>query len=402
MKDRVSKGLVHDFARAIAPITPEVFLAEYFEKRHLVVKRDDPDYYRDLLSLDDIDHVITNTMLPGANLQLVKKGNGIDVADYTTASGFVDPVRVAYHFGTGSTIILPQLNRSLPKLSAFCRALESVLSCDLQTNIYLTPDNAQGFRTHYDSHDVIVLQTHGSKTWNIYESPLELPLRSQAFDPQGFTPGKIIDTFVLNAGDMAYVPRGVVHDAIATKEVSLHITTGMLANRWIDVLVEALVQRAKEDPALRASVPPGFANEGFDKTAMLAHFHALMERAVTGIDAESTLDGFAYEFRSRRVPVVPGQLMQSARADAIGTGCTVAARPDLIHVLYNRPSEKGEEIILEVYGSQIAFPAHVEETLRAALTAESFVVGALPGDLDEAGQAVMARRLVREGVLVRV
>ncbi|MCL4675526.1 MAG: hypothetical protein KJZ59_05775, partial [Pararhodobacter sp.] len=78
----------------------------------------------------------------------------------------------------------------------FCRALESVLSCDLQTNIYLTPDNAQGFRTHYDSHDVIVLQTHGSKTWNIYESPLELPLRSQAFDPQGFTPGKIIDTFV--------------------------------------------------------------------------------------------------------------------------------------------------------------------------------------------------------------
>ncbi|MCB1407948.1 MAG: hypothetical protein KDK01_17265 [Rhodobacteraceae bacterium] len=401
MKDSASRDLAHDFARAIAPITPEVFMEEYFEKRHLVVKRDDPDYYRGLLSIEDIDHVITETMVPGANLQLVNKGNGIDIGDYTMASGFVDPVRVAYHFGTGSTVILPQLNRSLPKLSAYCRALETVFSCDLQTNIYLTPDNAQGFRTHYDSHDVIVLQTHGSKTWNIYESPLKLPLRSQAFDPKDFTPGKIIDTFVLNAGDMAYVPRGVVHDAIATNEVSLHITTGLLANRWIDVLVEALVERAQVDAALRASVPPGYANDGFDMAKALDTFHTLMDRAVAGIDPRSTLAGFAYEFRSRRLPVVPGQFLQSAAADAIGTGCTVAVRPDLIYATYKRQTAKGEEFILEVYGTQIAFPAHVEETLRAALARESFVVGSLPGDLDEAGQAVMARRLVREGVLIR-
>ena len=35
------------------------------------------------------------------------------------------------------------------------------------------------------------------------------------------------------------------------------------------------------------------------------------------------------------------------------------------------------------------------------LALPGFVVGELPGDLDEAGQLVLARRLVREGVLMR-
>jgi len=402
MKDNAAGAVVNDFARAIAPVTPEVFFAEYFEKKHLVIKRDDPNYYRDLLPLEDIDRVITETMIPGGNLQMVNNGNGIDEGEFTMPSGVVDPVRVAYHFGRGSTIILPQLNRSLPKLSAYCRALETIFSCDLQTNIYLTPDNAQGFRTHYDSHDVIVLQTHGSKTWNIYESPLELPLRSQAFDPKNFQAGKLIETFVLHAGDMAYVPRGVVHDAIATNEVSLHITTGLLASRWVDVLVEAIIERAQEDPALRASIPPGFANDGFDVASAVETFNTLMERAVAGANPARTLDGFAYEYRRRRVPVVPGQFMQSNAADAIGAGCEVSVRPDLIYTLTRRKRGDKDETILEVYGAEISFPGYAEQSIREAMAADSFTVGQLSGDLDEAGQAVMARRLVREGVMYRV
>ncbi|WP_323037344.1 cupin domain-containing protein [Pararhodobacter sp.] len=402
VKDKGAGAVVHDFARAISPVSPETFFAEYFEKKHLVIKRDQPDYYRDLLTIEDIDHVITQTMVPSANLQLVNNGNGIDVDDFTMPNGYVDPVRVSYQFARGSTVILPQLHRSLPKLSSYCRSLETVFSCDLQTNIYLTPDNAQGFKTHYDSHDVIVLQAHGSKTWKIYESPLELPLRSQAFDPKTFQAGKVIETFVLNAGDMAYIPRGVVHDAIATDEVSLHITTGLLASRWVDVLVEAIVERALQDPALRASIPPGFANDGFDKAGALETFAALMARAVEGCDPQRTLDGFAHEFRRRRLPVVPGQFLQSNAADAIGAGCAVSVRPGLIYTLSRRAKGDAEEVILEVYGAEIAFPGFAEESLRAAMTLPQFTVGDLPGDLDEAGQAVLARRLVREGVMFRV
>lgn len=404
MKDNVVAQARMDFSHAIAPVTPEVFFAEYFEKRHLVVRREDPAYYRALLSVEDIDRVLTEMVLPVSDLQLVKNGVGIDDDHYSTPSGQVDPVRVAQFFAQGSTVILPQLNRRLPRLAAYCRALEVVFSCDLQTNIYFTPDNAQGFSTHYDSHDVIVLQTHGTKTWRIYESPMVLPLRSQAFDPDGFEPGAVIDTFVLGPGDMAYIPRGVVHDAIATDEVSLHITTGLLTPRWIDLLVEALVQESLVDPAFRGALPPGFANDGFDRGAMAGQFHALMARAVAQIDPDRTFDSFSAEFRNRRLPVVPGQFLQHAAADGAGPDSMVALRPDLIWQLVAGPgagdsTQDEGEIVLSVYGVDIAFPAYVEETLRDALSRVQFRVDDLAGELDSAGKVVLVRRLIREGVM---
>jgi hypothetical protein len=167
-------------------------------------------------------------------------------------------------------------------------------------------------------------------------------------------------------------------------------------------LVEAIIERAQEDPALRASIPPGFANDGFDVASAVETFNTLMERAVAGANPARTLDGFAYEYRRRRVPVVPGQFMQSNAADAIGAGCEVSVRPDLIYTLTRRKRGDKDETILEVYGAEISFPGYAEQSIREAMAADSFTVGQLSGDLDEAGQAVMARRLVREGVMYRV
>lgn len=402
MKDINSAALPMDFARAIAPMTVETFFAEYFEKKHFVIRREDSDYYTDLLSLRDIDNVLTRQILPVEAMNLVSLGKPVPDEDYSFPSGYVDPVATSQYFCEGSTIVLPALHRRLPQLAAFCRSLETVFSCDLQTNIYLTPDNAQGFKTHYDSHDVIVLQTHGTKTWRIYESELDLPLLSQAFSPDGFVAGKQIDEFVLRAGDMAYVPRGVVHDAIATDEISLHITTGLLSTRWVDLVMDAVAALAERDVAFRHAVPPGIAGDGFGRDGARQTFRDLLLRAADAIDPDATLDSFAASFRGRLVPVVPGQFFQRLSIDAIEPGSKVKRRPDLIHAFTAREGEDGEEIVLSVYGKEIIFPIIAEATLRDALSKSEFVVGELGGDIDAPGQAVMVRRLVREGVLEQI
>lgn len=407
MKDAPLAAATMDFARALDPITPDVFFADYFEKRHLVVHRQDRDYFRDLLSVADIDSVLTGTMLPGDEMNMVNTGRPIPAERYTTAAGHVDPVRASQEFASGGTIILPGLQRRLPALAAYCRALEQVFSCDLQTNIYFTPDNAQGFRTHYDSHDVIVLQVHGSKTWKIYESDLELPLRSQPFSPDGFVAGKVIDEFVLQAGDMAYVPRGVVHDAIATTEMSLHITTGLLGHAWVDLLLEAVAAYAQNDVELRRSVTPGLANDGADTAGPAAQLRALMARAAAGIEPERILKGYGADFRNRRAPVVPGQFLQQAGAAAIGAETPVERRVGLIWSLSPVRTRDGaaeaDAVVLDVYGAEIQMPRHAEAALRDALTRPGrFAARDLAGDLDDAGKAVLVRRLVREGVLRRL
>jgi ribosomal protein L16 Arg81 hydroxylase len=384
-----------DFAWAIAPLDPQDFLSDYYEHRHLVIHRADPDYYRDLLALDDIDRVLSTQVLPVEEMQLVARGRPAPAEDYALENGLVDPVRATQLFQQGHTMVLPGLHRRLPALAAFCRALETVFTCDLQTNIYLTPADAQGFKTHYDSHDVIVLQTHGTKTWRIYDSPLALPLRSQAFDPATFTPGALVETFVLQPGDMAYIPRGVVHDAIATDQVSLHITTGLLATRWIDLILESLGAEALRDPDLRRSLPPGFAH-GTDRAALVDQARDLMLRAAGAADPGPMLDRFAEVYRRRRLPVVPGQFTQAAAVADLAPGRIAGVRPDLLWTLSAGPDAT---VTLQVYDGELTFPAAVEPSLRAALTCPRFAVGALPGGLDGAGQVVLVRRLVREGVL---
>lgn len=394
MKDNQGAPGPVDFARVIAPITPDVFLEEYFEKKHLVIRRDDPGYFDGLLSVADIDHVLTTQMLHGEDMQMVRTGKGVPQEDYLMPSGVVDPVRVARFFREGATIVLPALHKRLPALAAYCRSLETVFNVDLQTNIYFTPQGSQGFKTHYDSHDVFVLQVAGSKEWNIYDSSaLELPLRSQAFQPEGFEPGALIDTFTLHPGDMCYVPRGVVHDARATEELSLHVTTGLLTPRWIDLLIEAMNELALRDPAFRRAIPPGHAMTGFDRTGARQTFRDLLRRAAETIDPDRTLDFYAHDYRSRRVPVVPGQLLHSFMAPEVRPGTELIRRPDLIYAT----ARVGDEVVLGIYGTEVSFPAHVETPLLDALNSERVRVGELKGDLDDEGQAVLMRRLVREG-----
>jgi hypothetical protein len=134
---------------------------------------------------------------------------------------------------------------------------------------------------------------------------------------------------------------------------------------------------------------------------MAAQFQALMARAAEQIDPANTFDSFAAEFRNRRLPVVPGQFLQHAAAGETGPQSMVALRPDLIWQMQARPGagEDGEgEIVLSVYGVDIAFPSYVEETLRDALSRAQFRVDDLAGNLDSEGKVVLVRRLIREGV----
>lgn len=402
MKDLSAATPPMNFERAIAPMSRKTFFDDVFEQKHVVVRREDPQYYENLLTFADIDKVLTQQVLPVDEVNLVNTGSAVNPEQYSVASGHIDPVQVVKHFYDGATVVLPGLQRRLPQLAAFCRSLETVFGCDLQTNIYLTPGGAQGFKTHYDSHDVIVLQVHGSKTWRIYESDMQLPLRSQSFTPEGFVPGKLIDEFVLRAGDMAYVPRGVVHDAIATDEDSLHITTGLLSTRWVDLLLDAISDLAHKDVAFRHAVVPSTAGGGRAESDPAKKLGDLLMRAATTIDPSGTIDAFNHTFRVRRVPLVPGQFLQSADADLINEGCEIECRPDLIFSISNRRNDDGDEIILSIYDTEIVFPAIAETTLRAALSGQRFRVGDLDGQIDEQGQIVLVRRLVREGVLLRV
>lgn len=385
----------YSFSKLIAPISKETFLAEYFERKPLIIRREDRAYYKDLLSLQVLEHTLTANVLPREMAFIANATKQVDPSEYTTPDGNGDPVRIFQQFADGGTIVFNQLQTIHPPLAALCRSLEREISCRFQTNIYLSPAKAQGFPSHYDSHDVFVLQVEGTKHWIIYNTPIELPFKGQPFRKDEMPKGEITMEFDLFPGDMLYLPRGVMHDAQTREDMTIHITLGALTTTWTELLLEAAAKVAITDVDFRRSLPPGFANTGYDRAEAKAYFKSLLTRLAEKTDFEGALDHFADELVASRRALLEGQFEQLARLDQITAESKCGARPNLVY----RWAIKDEQIVVSCFGSDMRLPDFAKEPILFALEQPSFTVKDLPGDLDDAGKVVLVKRLVREGMV---
>ncbi|MBI3438034.1 MAG: hypothetical protein HY054_05180, partial [Proteobacteria bacterium] len=196
----------------------EEFLRRIYEKEALLVQPNEPERFKGLMSIDAVDCLVTSVDLKEGQLDLAQASSErrLQRSDYVDAAGYVDRGAVADFHRGGATIVLQQAHQLEPSLGRFCRGLEYVFSCHVQTNLYLTPPRSQGFPTHYDNHCVFVLQMEGEKAWRLYNTPVDAPFRGEGFQRGVHEAGPIEQEFVLKAGDCLYVPRGMMHDAITS------------------------------------------------------------------------------------------------------------------------------------------------------------------------------------------
>jgi hypothetical protein len=152
----------------------------------------------------------------------------------------------------------------LPPLGRLCRGLERVFLHPVQCNLYLTPPRAQGFRIHYDTHDVLILQVQGEKLWCYWPTPAiafannRTPWENHRPQPQGEPQSQM-----MQPGDVLYVPRGIMHDAASQgTQSSLHLTVGLLDVSWADAFRAALDVMDVQDASLRQSFPTWRLAEG--------------------------------------------------------------------------------------------------------------------------------------------
>ena len=311
--------------------------------------------------------------------------------------GGVDPGAVFAAFRDGATMILDQLHRTLPRLARLTRALEVVLHAPIQTNIYYTPPSGQGFKAHYDTHDVFVLQIAGQKSWHLYDTPVVRPLPSQGFEQVRMPPGPESDSFVLAPGDTLYMPRGLMHEAEAGgDEASLHVTVGVLGRSLGDVLVDAVSDWLHTNADARVLLPPGFAADGTATDETLSRLAGLAAEALGSLDFETALTRRADAFvqTQRPLPFVPAE--RQTLADTLDEATPLKRRNDLTV----RFTALKDQVVVLAEGRQIMLPDFTQPALQALLAGPACTAADLPGDLDVEERLVLCRRLAREGLLV--
>jgi hypothetical protein len=368
-------------ARAIDPVDAERFLDEHWEQKPLVIPRGEQGRFDDLLSVRDVERLVTETGIRTPAFRVVKAAE--TPTGYTTDlpwrpapfTGVADVGRVLEEFEAGATIVLQGLHHLWLPLARYCRHLEAFLGHPAQANAYYTPRGSQGLPVHHDTHEVISLQVAGEKRWLVYEPVLELPLKNQRYRSALGAPGEPVLDVTLKAGDTMYLPRGWLHQALTSGSDSLHITVGVNVRRWIDearAALDGLEDELGFRQAIDGDEPP----------------------ALPTLDAAAVRERARDRFVFSRRPILDGQLSELRALDELSAATALERRDTVIADLH------GTTLVFE--GRRLRFPERLAAELEFLVTSEGpFRPSQLPGGLDDAGRLVLLRRLVREGFLRR-
>ncbi len=352
------------------------FAEEHWGRRPLL--RATGERFDDLLDVAGVERLLVDlgreptfrlvrdgAQLPATTYTRRTRVGGTDVADVADVERILD---LAAH---GATIVLQGLHRSWPPLAEFCLDLEQVLGHAVQANAYLTPAGVAGLASHADTHEVIVLHVAGTKRWDV--------------DGLG-----VID---LGPGDVLYMPAGTRHAAHTTRRFGLHITLGVLATTYRDVIARHVAGLAQPD--LDRPLPLGYSSP----TGALALADGLTDALAGAAEALRTTDpsalataeGARRRRRARRRPL--GRLRVALDDDVVHDDTVVHRGGGPFEVVDDESS-----VLLRAPDRALRMPRPFAAALAMLISGDETRVGDLPG-LDQDDRRLLVRRLVREGVL---
>ncbi len=336
-----------------------------------------------LLALDDVDHLLTSTALRTPALRIARDGEVVPSGRYTRSatlagvplSGLVDARKVFDLVDDGATVVLQGLQRYWTPLGDLVRDLERTLGHPCQANAYLTPPGSQGFALHSDTHDVFVLQTYGCKLWEIHDEDGERKV-------------------LLEPGTSMYLPTGTPHAARTQDAASLHVTVGINQVTW-RVVLDRVVSQVLSAEQLEQALPAGYPADPDSLSTDLGRRLASLADAVAAVDPLAAAREQVHTFLTTRRPMLRGGLRDRLGAADIAQDTRLVRRPGSICVLV--PDRDGLRILLG--DRELRVPARLGPVLDHVREQTELRPVDLAGWLDPQSRLVLARRLVREGLL---
>ena len=329
--------------------------------------------------------MIASSGLHASYLRMVQGGKTLAVSSYTQpppnrsrgTERLIDPPSVFGAYADGATIVLESLHRYWPSLARFCRDLELALGHRLQVNAYITPPSSQGFDVHRDTHDVFVLQLSGSKHWIVYDrADEERVLIDQEIEP----------------GDVLYIPIGFPHAAKTTAAASAHLTVGILTHDGRDVIREVL-KAAQDEPVFQQRFDAAGDPERLRAVVQgqLDELRAWLDK----VDVDDLTERVARKVLVTSQPIAGGQLRQLALVNDMNAGTRLRRREGATCVLF--PGATRLKVLL--VDRELEMPLEATGAMRMIVDAEQLQVSDLDPYLTPESALVLARRLVREGLL---
>jgi 50S ribosomal protein L16 3-hydroxylase len=191
--------------RLLGGITPELFLAEYWQKKPLLVRQALPGFGGWL----DRDGLSELAQRDDAESRLVRFARGRCLLDH----GPFEADDLAGLPGKNWSLLVSGVNHFLPDGDALLHTFDFIPLARLDDLMVSFAPAGGGVGPHFDSYDVFLIQGQGRRRWEISaQGDLELidgaPLRIlKRFRPE--------QSWELEPGDMLYLPPQYAHNGVA-------------------------------------------------------------------------------------------------------------------------------------------------------------------------------------------
>jgi 50S ribosomal protein L16 3-hydroxylase len=215
-------------------LTPQQFMAKHWQKKPLVVRQlQGPQTFASPVS---VAQVLGLAALQDVESRLVTafKGWKMTVGPHTALPSLKKP---------NWSLLVQGVDQHVPAVRALMDSFRFIPDARLDDAMVSYATDGGGVGAHVDSYDVFLIQIHGQRRWRIGKQR-DLTL-------QGDVPLKILkhfeptQEFLLNPGDMLYLPPQWAHEGVAVGEC-MTCSIGFRAPKAGELLRELLMRMADE------------------------------------------------------------------------------------------------------------------------------------------------------------
>lgn len=251
LKDRVLLSLDMNLSELtlsdiVSPLSVSDFTTHFLNKTFCYIKGAEGRFSH-LLPWDVLSRILEEHRLDYPRLRLVRRGDTLPpqtYLDYKTDRRGAKYVRVRLagierELSEGAMLHLAAVEELYEPIRQFADVLTKELQAKILVNVCAGTDDSKGFATHWDGHDVLVLQVQGKKYWRVYGITEPSPLRiGKGMDAGGSDdkPVQAVWEGMLEQGDVLYLPRGCWHSAQGTEGPTLHLTVGIINPTGVEFL----------------------------------------------------------------------------------------------------------------------------------------------------------------------
>jgi 50S ribosomal protein L16 3-hydroxylase len=370
-------------------MTPAQFLRDYWQKRPLLIRNAFPDFTLPVAP-EDLAGLACEE---GALSRLIQHDE--DRERWRVKTG---PLKESDFAKTGNanwTLLVQDVDKWDMDVAALLDHFQFLPSWRVDDVMISYAEPGGGVGAHVDQYDVFLLQGLGQRHWAISDDPnapkefrsdVELKQLKQ-FEPT--------HEWLLDPGDMLYLPPGVPHDGVAFGGPCMTFSVGMrapsqaeLVGDLADYLAEHLSEEQRyADPDL---APVKRAGE-IDKAA-LKRVRAAVPLAA-GLDDATLLDWFGRfitRYRSAQTPLAPAKpLSEAALMKQLAAGAALLRHP------WSRMAWAQTGAHAALYANGHAYPASAR--WASQLCAQRVLSG--PFDITAADSALLLA-LINDGHLI--